>query len=77
MPFADHDDVVQAFTSNRAGPIGRISGRHAITADGAEPFTLLINHRLSLWMSPSMVLRSAGSSRSRAWILPTACRTVV
>jgi len=51
-----------------------------ITADGAEPFTLvakLVNHRLSLWMSPSMVLRSAGSSRRRAWILPTACRTVV
>src|SRR5713101_1292576 len=57
-----------------------------VTAHGEEGANGLEDvHRLhdlhqrgvSLWMSPSMVFRSVGSSRSRVWTLPTACRTVV
>src|SRR5438445_5328140 len=36
-----------------------------------------VDHSVIPWMSPSTVLRSLGSSWRRAWILATACRTVV
>src|SRR4030095_4152553 len=36
-----------------------------------------VDHKLMLWIRPSIVLRSLGSSCRRVWILSTACRTVV
>src|SRR2546427_2384058 len=36
-----------------------------------------VDNRLMLWISPSIVLRSLGSSCKSVWILSTAWRTVV
>src|SRR5438105_8569334 len=74
MPFADHDDVVQAFTSNRADhPLGirvlpRRAGRNNGLLDAQHPGLMRKSFSVSLVAIPNQVPGPSSSAHaSSSW----------